>query len=309
MKLFSDLFCLSIFTLSLLTLSLLSVNASAQFSVIEYDSGPGFNLLRTHWTPSFFSLANVENDRFENGGRLSTYNYLSFSTFVSDSLRFKLRLPFTYGSAGTDRFNGDKANVQELQLQDIILCWQSSNFLLLPLDIGTYWEGRVYLPNSKSSKDSGLITRLRNDIILTKMFSRSWALEYNNKLGYYQQSRRSYPVHFQDELGFDVEATAATKHWDLDHWLNLWARPTSTVSVGWALGEEVTNYNRSATEKKNKPEEHILKTGPTVRFPIGSHATFLLNYSDKVNRSENQPEFGRFLAKNSEVTLLSFITF
>jgi hypothetical protein len=286
---------------------LFSAAASAQYNVIESNFAPNrFKVFGAEWNPSFFSLASLENDKMPNGGRLGTYNYLTFDTFAGDNLHFKLRLPFTYGTAGTDRFDGERMMDQQLQLQDIILALTSVNMWLLPFDIGQYWEGRLYLPVSQSSKQSGQIAALRNEFIFTKQFSRSVGVEYDQQFYYYMQSKSVYMSHFQDENGFDVDAPSVTKRAKLDHWINPFVRISDSFSAGFQVGWEDTWWNRSNAENKSKPAEHLLKMGPSIRFPIGKSANFLLSYEDKVN-ANNRQEFGRFLSKNAEIVLLSWI--
>lgn len=291
-------------------LLLFSFAAHAQFSVVEYDASNRFTLLGKQWTPSFFNLTSAETEKFnDEGGRLSTYNYFTFATFLESGMRFKLRIPFTYATAGTDRFNGSKQNGQEFDMQDVILNWQDSDMWLLPWDIGNYWEFRVYLPTSKFARDSGKIATVRNEVIFTKMFHRDWGLEYDQKLYYHFQSRTVYPSRFTNENGFEIDAVSATKRFEIDHWVNAFYRVTNKVSVGYRLGWEDTWYNKSTAENKVKQPEHLIKTGPGVKFPITSNANFLLSYEDKVNSDTNRAEFGKFLAKNTTWTLLSFVTF
>jgi hypothetical protein len=167
----------------------------------------------------------------------------------------------------------------------------------------------VYLPTGKFSQSMGMIARLRNEFIISKIFNRYVGVEYDQKFNYYLQSRTVYPVHFEDEDGFPVDALAATKRTELDHWVVVWGNLMPEISVGWKLGAEDTTWNRSAAENKSKPAEHLIKTGPSVRFPVGRLANFIFAYEDKVDADNNRAEFGRFLAKNTSFTLISFLRF
>jgi len=288
---------------------LVSSQAFAQYSVVEYEADSRFRLMGLQWTPSFFSLASIEPEKVENeGGRIGSYNYFTMAAWVGDNLRFKLRAPFTYGTAGTDRFNGRKQNGQEFEFQDIILNLSSADFWILPFDIGTYWEGRLYLPTSTHSRDSGKITSLRNELIFTKMFTRYWGLEYDQKLVYHMQSRTAYQNTFVNENGFTQTSASVTKKFETDHWINLWYKTSTDVALGWRLGGEDSWWHKSEAEGKTKPGEHLIKTGPSVRFSLSKKANFLLGYDDKVPYT-NRRELGKFLAKNTQVTLLSFISF
>lgn len=295
------------FFFSLLFL-ILPIFAHAQFSVQDTDGVSRFRFLSKTWNPSFFSLASSETDKMNDGGRISTYNYLSFATYTGESYRMAVRLPFQYNTAGTDRFNGEKTNQQELFLQDIILSMQKYDLLFLPWDLGLYWEGRVYLPTSRNSKDSGLITRLRNDFILSRVFSRYFEMEYVQKFSYYIQSRTTYKSSFEDEDGYQVDAVSSTKRMNLDHWLQAWGKITPEFGIGWKIGGEDDYWNKSDVENKAKPGKRVWKTGPSVRFPLNDRVNFILSYEDLVDREESK-DLGKFYAKNTQFTLLSFVRF
>ena len=105
--------------LATIALLLLTQTSLAQTETTETEGTSQLKILGKSWNPTFYSLAGMEFDKAtEAGGRVSTYNYFSFHTFLSGGLRFSLRLPFTYGTAGTDRYNGAKNNNQELMIQD-----------------------------------------------------------------------------------------------------------------------------------------------------------------------------------------------
>ena len=297
--------------LTISAIAFLSSIASAQFS--EGD-GEGVSTIKTFsrtWTPTFYSLASVETDKFnDSGGRLSTYNYLSLHTFLSGGMRFSLRLPFTYGTAGTDRYNGEKNNPNELQMQDIILEVRNPEFAYLPWDLGLFWAFRGYTPNSKPSKRSGQVARFRNHFVVSKVFSRWFETDIEQRYYYSWQSRATYKNSFTDEYGFAVTDVASqTKQHEIEHWLALWGKVTPKVGFGLSAIFEDTFYNKSTTENKAKPPQRLLTVGPQARFPLNNKATFILVYGDKVNREENMDELGKFLAKNTEFVLHSFISF
>lgn len=286
-----------------------SAGAYAQMSVQESDGVNKLRFIGKTWNTNFFSLASTETDKLgEGSGRLSTYNYLTFATYVGNSYRLGLRLPFQYNTAGQDRFNGEKQNESELFLQDIILSLQKYDLAYLPWDLGLYWEGRIYLPTSQNSIDSKMITRLRNDFILSKVFTKYFEMEYVNKFNYYVQSRTTYPNSFEDSDGFRVSTISSTKRIFLDHWLQAWGKVTPEIGLGWKIGGEDTYWNESDAENKHKPGERKWKTGPSVRFPLTDNANFILSYDDVVDR-ENAKDLGKFQATNTQFTLLSFVRF
>lgn len=293
--------------LSLLVLA--SVSASAQLSVQESDTNRLTIMGRTV-NFNYFNLANVETDKFnEEGGRLATYNMITASSWVAANYRFALRVPFQYNTGGTDRFNGNKVNEEEMFLQDIILGVQNYNLLYLPWDIELYWEGRTYLPTSPNSKKTGLITRLRNDFIFGKTFNRYFEAEYVNKFSYYLQSKTAYANNFTDEDGFEVNVISQTKRQELEHWIAMWLRVTPETALSWRYGEEEQVWN--AAEAEGRPDRSLKTriTGPQFRFPLTKNANFIFSYTDKVTHGINDDELGEFQADNTEFTLLSFVRF
>lgn len=286
-----------------------SIAAQAQFSEPETIGNKSFGVFSRHWYPSFYSLASVETDKAQDGGRLSTYNYFTFSSYLKGSYKFALRVPFTYATAGSDRFNGEKYNEQEWLLQDTILELRNADMAYIPGDIGLYWAGRVYAPVSKFSRDSGQIARFRNQFVFSKVFNRYFEFDYDQKFNYYFQSRKSYPNHFEDEYGFPVDTTSATKQMEYTHWLTVWGKVTPKSGLGWTLKFEDTYWNKSETEQRSRPGERLIGTGPEARFPLNDSVNFIFSYEDSVDRENNYQEFGKFLAKNTQFVLHSFVSF
>lgn len=266
---------------------------------------------RSPWSFSYFGLYSTEVEaQDQGGGRLSTYNYFTASYRLEGDRKVAMRIPFTYNSAGYDEFNGDKNNEQEWLLQDFIFSIVDYNLILLPFDIGVYWEGRVYAPTSKFSRQIKTIARFRNDMILSKYFSSQLVAEYSSKLNYYYQSQSAYENSFVDENGFDVNVTSRTKKLYHDHWVSLWYRLRPGLSFGWLSGWEDTYYNKSDVNSgSNKPGKHEYKMGPQVAFELNSSANFIFQISDHAIQGENRNELGQFKSANTEATLLAFVRF
>lgn len=308
-------------------LLLFNVCAYAQFSEQEVDSSSRMENDDTKevagrytvWGRTFdltlFSLASMETDQANDaGGRLKTFNYITFSSFVGLDYKFLLRIPFSYATAGTDRFNGSKANKDEWALQDIVLGLRNPELFYMPWDMSVFWEGRLYLPTSENSKDSGLITRLQNKMIFSKVFNKYFEVDLTETQDYYHQSRTRYPNNFTDEYGFDRESASATKRWSFEHALTAWVKYDYETGAGWRFVLEDEFYNKTnlpenSMEGRYREPRRTMAMGPQVRFELNDHANFIFGYADKVDRIENSAEFGKFLAKNTEFTLLSFLRF
>jgi hypothetical protein len=279
---------------------LFSSFAFAQFSVQDsVDGKTRMKILGKEWTPSVFSLAVRETDKMnDDGGRLSTYNYVKFATYLPNSMRLSFAVPWQYNSAGTDRFNGGKMNKSETFLQDLLIAVQDYDPFMLPWDMGSYWEGKIYLPTSKNSKKAGTIGAFRNQLNVAKKANRWLEFEAESKIKFFWQSNSTYKNSFEDEDGFEVNVVSSTKQNEFEHNLRMWAKPTPETGVGitFQMAEEYWYKSAPDIENKSKPGLKTMSIGPQVRFPI------------KVNRDENRSEFGQFKAKNSEFVLLSFIS-
>ncbi len=288
-----------------------SAHVQAQVSVQESDSANYLRIFSRQVNFNFFNIASVESDKAgETGGRLSTYSYLTGATWINANYRAALRLPFQYNSAGTDRFNGEKVNESEMFLQDIIIGLQNYNLLYMPLDMELYWEGRAYLPTSKNSKRAGLITRLRNNFILSRVFSRYFEMEYDQKFSYFIQSRSAYSNTFNDEEGYERTVVSTTKNMEIEHSIRAWGKITPQVAVGWMVGSNEEYWNKSDAEQRSKPGRRVWVTGPQLAFPITNNANFILAYEDAVDRDNGDTkELGKFYSKNSQIGLFSFIRF
>jgi len=295
----------------LVILCLCSLQAFAQ-NDSDGEGKSEMRFLGRTWSPTFYSLASLDGERStERGGRLSTYNYFSFHSFLTGPYRFSLRLPFTYGSAGTDDFNGEKNNKQELLLQDPILEVRNPTFTYLPWDMQLFWAGRIYLPVSKNSKASGQIARFRNHVAVGKVFNRYLGFEAQNRYYYSWQSRTAYPTTFTDEYGFEVvDATASTKEHEIENWLTVFFRTTPSSWIGATVQTEDSFYHKSpANNNKYKEPQRFISVGPSASVPLNDSVKFIASYNDKVNREENLAELGQFLTKNTEFVLHSFVNF
>lgn len=295
---------------------LYSSAAFAQLSDADNEGKSELRIFNSRWSPTFYSLASVESDRFhDEGGRLGTYNYFSFHTFIGGPYRFSLRLPFTYGSAGTDDFNGSKPMAQEFLIQDTILEIRNPELTYVPWDIGVYWAGRVYLPVSKHSKLTGQITRFRNHFSLTKMFGPKIEVTAENRYYYTWHSKTAYSADFVDEYGFEVNDVAVlNKQHEIENWLHVLYRIKPKWSAGVTAITEDMYYHKSqangnAQGEKYKPPQRLLHVGPTLKFPLNESVNFVATVSDVVNRSENLHELGQFRAKNVKYVLHSFVNF
>ena len=266
--------------LFLLFLILFYVRSSwASFSVQEVQRSGGYS----PWSLSFFSLAStVQEENDKGGGRMSSYNYFSTNYRLFGGRKIAFRLPFTYATAGYDSFHGERLQKSEIQLQDPFLSYTIYNLVLLPFDIGVFWEGRIYAPVSRMSQDIGMRTRLRSDMYFSKLLSRHWEIEYVTKINYYAQSQSiAGRIGVDSVTGENRVYIGNTKKMFLDHWLSIWYKFDSNTGLGFKLGGEETLYNKSDALSREAKRE--IKFGPQVRFSLSSKANFLLSMEYVMN--------------------------
>jgi len=172
-----------------------------------------------------------------------------------------------------------------------------------------YWEGRVYLPTSENSERQNTIAKLRNNFILSRHLGKYGEVELDQKYNYYLQSRTAYKNSFTDEEGYNVTSTTLTKRMEIEHMLRLWGKIQDDVALGWTVGSSEEYWNKSAAAERARPGLRRWLVGPSLAFPITKRANFIFTYQDTVNRDENKAELWRFLPKNTQFALFSFINF
>ncbi len=286
-------------------------DSTSRYGDTEKEKDGRYELLGRQFDMTFFSIASTETDSAnDRGGRINTYNYFTFSSYVGLDYKAIIRIPFTYGTAGTDRFGGSKNNKPEFGMGDVILGLRNPDLLYLPWDMSVYWEGRLYLPTSEHARDSGLIGRVSNKMIFSKVFNRHFEIDLSEEQAYYHQSRTVYPMSFEDEYGFMAEdIPIATKRFEFSHAFSVWGKFNPETGLGYRIGMDDSFFNKSEAENKYRAPDRTLYMGPQARFAISDKVNFIFGYGDRVDREKNRSEFGRFLAKNTEFTLLSFVRF
>ena len=277
-----------------------SFSLPAWFASSETQEGRGY----TPWSWSAFSLAStVQDESDKGGGRLSTYNYLSANYRLPRGRKVSLRLPWTYSTAGYDSYS-ERRQDSEWLFQDPFVSYTIYNLALLPLDIGVFWEGRVYVPMSQWSQDTGMRARFRSDMYFSKLLSPHWEVEYVTKLNYYAQSQSvTGHVGVDGSTGRERAYIYNTKKMYLDHWISIWYKWDARRGLGFKLGGEDTWYNESDALSRDGKRE--IKFGPQLRWSLSHKANFILSLEQTVGRRKSNPR------ERSQVqwVLLSFLRF
>lgn len=267
-----------------------------------------------NWWINGFSLASVEAEPVQDGGAsLSSYNYMSFNYRVGDGQHVAFRVPFTYNSAGFDSFNGDEVQKQSLDLADLLVDFTDSA-TLLPFEIETFSRLRFELPTSKFSRYQRKIGGLRLDLIMSKNLARNLEIEYWPILTW---NLNTLTVYENPEIN---NSLSHTKQYELNQRLTLWYRVNGDFSVGWFAGTEdvwlnSSKANNTRRQREGRLGEHLLKTGPAVRYSLNRNLNFIFNVSNSVpmwgytaDRTGRMSDLGQFKPNQTEFVLLTFIT-
>ncbi|MCB0377732.1 MAG: hypothetical protein KDD33_04505 [Bdellovibrionales bacterium] len=304
-----------------LSFLILAFTGSASASMFVQDS---LNLRKTPWSFTGFSIASLEPDQLsDGGGRLQSYNYASINYRLSMRDRVSLRLPFNYNTAGYDRFNGECVQNQEWAVGDPIIGYTNYNLVLLPGEIDTFWNGRIYLPVSNTSQDQGRILRARNRFIFSRMLTQKLEIAYRDTFNYYHQAKTTYVgKHADDQCNLvDNDNPSNTKKYDWEQLVALWYSLGKNFGISWQGGMRTEMRNASNTIETSRQAFGRLREisafmGPAIRFSVSDDINMILTYYDvaefsgyREDRQDLLSDLGTFKSKNTEISLLTFFRF
>lgn len=248
---------------------------------------------------SFFSLGGYTDKQFRNADPSMEFfdNYVSLNYKISKDFRISARPAFGYSTAGRNSFGDEVTN--KIRTRDFSLVVKFSNLfedaLSAKAEVANAF--RLYLPTSESSKDSGMIARLRYELEGRYNFEKFSNFRYYAKPSYYFQrstvsldnSNPKKPNQIKTTSKFDIEHGGEFS-FDMNKYL--------AVKPGFEIQEKWSN----SSEAENKPEFHAttIRTGfgvevrPTrdMSFTVAINDTRDLIFTDKA------PETGYTLMTN-----------
>ena len=238
------------------------------------------------WSFSAFSLLSVEGDQVDKGGSIFSYNYIGPNYRLNFDERLSFKVPFLMNTAGFDRYNDTCVQDQNAELADPFFNYSNYNLVLLPGEIDTYWDGRVYLPLSKSSRRQKMIGRVRSNFIFSKLITQNLEAEWRNEFNYYHQSKSTYVAqgtNDQCEVA-DNNNPSNTRRIRMDNWINVWYRINRRWSLGVSTVFREEHRNRSETvdtsrQRNGRMRELSVRTGPTVKWIAGPNVSFIATFS------------------------------
>ncbi|HRK08440.1 MAG TPA: hypothetical protein PLZ57_11775 [Pseudobdellovibrionaceae bacterium] len=150
-----------------------------------------FNEARRNFSSGFFNFATAPM-KYTNlgGGQVFTYNYLSLEYRLGRQQKISFRPVFMYAFAGTD----DRGFYRDESFQwgDAFINYTHYDLFNLPFDFDVISQLKVYAPTGNSSRDRGMLTRIRPYFIASRVMAPRWSLNLHFQPDYYINERTSY---------------------------------------------------------------------------------------------------------------------
>lgn len=281
------------------------------------------NTAYSPWAVTAFSLVNSEADQANRGGGLFSYNYIGPNYRINERERIALKAAFTASTAGYSRFNGECNMDQEAAFDDPFLEYANFNLGLLPGVADIFWSGRVYLPVSEASRQQKRIGRYDSNLIINRWVTRRVSVEARNDTTFYHQSQTTFRGQFMNDQCQleDAQNPSNTRLYRMENWLSVWYVASRQWSFGLSAMVRDQGYNPSEAFETGRQREGRMREltaflGPSVRWNVHANLNFLFSVRDRVDFSGFHPDrqgsltdLGQFRAKNTEISLLSFIRF
>ena len=246
---------------------------------------------------SLFSLGGFSDKQFRNADPSMEFfdNYVSFNYKFNRDFRISARPAFGYSTAGRNIF-GDEVT-DKIRTRDFSLVAKYSNLFEDSLSAKAELANafRLYFPTSDSSKDSGMIARLRYELEGRYNFQKSSNFRYYAKPSYYFQ-RSSFTV----DANPKKPNVKTTNKIDLEHGGEFSFEMNSYLAAkpGFEIQEKWTN----SAPSKNKPEIHTttIRTGfgVEVRPTRDMNFTVAINDTRDLIVTDKSPETGYTLMTN-----------
>lgn len=244
---------------------------------------------------SFFSLASARTKDLDKGGTsIGSYNYLGASYKLDKQSQMAFRYVFFHDTAGF-KFNPAKRKEENIGHTTTP---GDSYFSYSRYDVAEWggWnlggQGRIYLPTSQFSRNTGMITQTRLETYLDHGVGKYSSFSYVIKYDYFFQSRTAYidqEIPLRDNGIIPDFAIKTTKHMNLDHFVEFDWSLHKKFSFKPRLGFEDTWYHGSIEENKEARHETSAKAqlGAEVR-PVRSFSVTLAleNQTKLINRND-----------------------
>lgn len=137
--------------------------AAENTSTLSFGGASKWKEIKRNIGVGFFNYSNVRVAEINRGnGQLQSYNYPTFEYRTGRGEKVFVRPAFLLNSTGQS--NTGEAYDSKLEWSDLYFGYSSYNIPWLPFEMDYKSEIRVYLPTSDSSRNEGMIARIRGDL-------------------------------------------------------------------------------------------------------------------------------------------------
>lgn len=154
----------------------------------------GSETVRSPYGISFFMIGGYSDQQFNNERPSFAVfdSYISFNYRLSKDFRISARPAFGYSTEGFD-YRGNRVD-DKARLRDFSLLATMYNLMdeTLPAEMDLKFQPRLYLPTSDSSKEQGMIARLRTELEAKYATGKHSGLRFNFKPSYFFQRNTTY---------------------------------------------------------------------------------------------------------------------
>ncbi len=248
---------------------------------------------------SLFSLGGFSDKQFRNADPSMEFfdNYVSFNYKINNDFRISARPAFGYSTAGKNE-NGAEVT-DKIRTRDFSLVAKFSNLLEDTLSAKAELANafRLYFPTSDSSRDTGMIARLRYELEGRYNFQKSSNFRYYAKPSYYFQRFTFIPDNSNPKK---PNAVRTTSKLDLEHGGEFSFEMNSYFAAkpGFEIQEKWSN----SSDANKKPEVHstTIRTGFGVEVRPSRSVSFTVSINDTRDLivTNKSPETGYTLMTN-----------
>ncbi len=250
---------------------------------------------------SFFSLAGGRAVDINRGGTsVGAYNYIGVSKKIDSNDQVGFRYVFYYDSAGY-KFNPSKFKEDYVghQTETGDPYFTYSRYSIAKFDdLNLSGSGRIYLPLSRFSQATKLVTQLRTEFFFDQPLYKFSNFNFSNKTDYFVQTQKDYldgDVARSDDGTYPSTAVKGTKQWNTENYIEIDANLSKKFSFKPRLGFEDSWYFGSAAENIEPRHDTDFKTQMGFDYRAAKSLSFTLaleNRTALLNRKD-AVAFGR----------------
>lgn len=178
---------------------------------------------KKNWTATLFSIASVSNMSYgkeqTDTRSLDSYNYIGLNYKIDADTKASVRIPFTYSTAGQNKYGDEVASVMDLQ--DVHFAYSKYDLGYIG-NIDISGNVKIYMPTSPYSQASKMVTKLRFEAYFEYSIGRFSSITYGVKPDIYWQRQTAYfdPETPQYNDGnFKKDPRTTTKQYALEHYV------------------------------------------------------------------------------------------